>query len=65
MRAAARGDRALRARSNTPERDQGATEPETDRLTDYIKRVVDRAPPLSTEQRDRVAVLLRGVGGSR
>jgi len=65
MRAAARGDRAPRARSNDRQKDQGATEPETDRLTEYIKRVIDRAPPLSTEQRDRVAVLLRGVGGSR
>lgn len=30
------------------------------RLADYISRVVDEAPPLSPEQRDRLAVLLRG-----
>lgn len=30
------------------------------RLADYISRVVDEAPALSTEQRDRLALLLRG-----
>lgn len=30
------------------------------RLEVYIARVVDAAPPLSPEQRDRLAVLLRG-----
>jgi hypothetical protein len=29
-------------------------------LEDYIARVVDAAPPLTAEQRDRLAVLLRG-----
>ena len=29
-------------------------------LADYIKRVVDEAPPLTPAQRDRLAVLLRG-----
>lgn len=29
-------------------------------LAAYIKRTVDAAPPLSQEQRDRLAVLLRG-----
>lgn len=32
----------------------------TERLADYIKRVVDAAPPLSPAQRDRLALLLRG-----
>ncbi len=27
---------------------------------DYIKRLVSEAPPLTNEQRDRLAVLLRG-----
>ena len=31
-----------------------------DRLADYINRVVDAAPPLTVEQRDRLALLLRG-----
>lgn len=30
------------------------------RLEDYIRRTVDAAPPLLPEQRDRLAVLLRG-----
>ena len=30
-------------------------------LADYIKRTVDAAPPLTPEQRDRLAVLLRGA----
>lgn len=30
------------------------------RLADYIRRTVDAAPPLTPEQRDRLAVLLRG-----
>jgi hypothetical protein len=29
------------------------------RLEDYIRRTVDAAPPLTPEQRDRLAVLLR------
>ncbi len=32
----------------------------TERLADYITRTVDAAPPLTAEQRDRLAVLLRG-----
>ena len=32
----------------------------TERLADYIGRVVDEAPPLTVEQRDRLALLLRG-----
>ena len=31
------------------------------RLADYITRVVDEAPPLTGEQRDRLALLLRGT----
>ena len=31
------------------------------RLEDYIRRTVDAAPPLLDEQRDRLAVLLRGA----
>lgn len=30
------------------------------RVEDYISRVVNEAPPLSPEQRDRLATLLRG-----
>jgi hypothetical protein len=31
-----------------------------ERLEDVIKRTVDEAPPLSAEQRSRLALLLRG-----
>jgi len=31
-------------------------------LEDHIKRIVDQAPPLTAEQIDRLAVLLRGGG---
>jgi len=30
------------------------------KLADYIKRTVDAAPPLKPEERDRLALLLRG-----
>lgn len=33
-----------------------------EQLADYIKRTVDAAPPLTPEQRDRLALLLRGGG---
>jgi len=32
----------------------------TERLADYVARVVDAAPPLTPSQRDRIAALLRG-----
>ena len=32
-------------------------------LAAYIRRTVDAAPPLTNEQRDRLALLLRGVAG--
>ena len=32
----------------------------TERLADYIAKVVDAAPPLTLAQRDRLALLLRG-----
>jgi hypothetical protein len=33
----------------------------TERLADYITRTVDAAPPLTADQRDRLALLLRPV----
>jgi hypothetical protein len=33
---------------------------EAERLAAYIARVVESAPPLSAEQRDRLVLLLRG-----
>jgi len=49
--------------------DQDPTLPELRRdlraagLEDYIRRVVGAAPPLTADQRDRLATLLRGSGG--
>jgi hypothetical protein len=34
------------------------------RAEDYVKRLVDEAPALTAEQRDRLAVLLRGGGAA-
>lgn len=34
------------------------------RLEEYIRRTVDDAPPLTTEQRERLALLLRPAGGA-
>ena len=34
------------------------------RLEDYIRRTVDAAPPLTDDQRDRLALLLRGGGAN-
>lgn len=33
-----------------------------ERLVEHVRRVVDQAPPLTTEQRDRIAALLRAPG---
>jgi hypothetical protein len=33
------------------------------KLEEHIRQVVDSAPPLSTEQRDRLALLLRPTAG--
>ncbi|TKV61337.1 hypothetical protein FDO65_06990 [Nakamurella flava] len=35
-----------------------------DKLAEHIKKVVDQAPPLTAEQRDRLAALLRAGGGN-
>jgi hypothetical protein len=34
------------------------------KLEDYIRRVVETAPPLTEDQRSRIAALLRNGGGS-
>jgi hypothetical protein len=47
---------------NIAEADRLDTEIRAARLADYIRRTVDAAPPLSAEQRDRLALLLRGGG---
>lgn len=58
-----------RARIASLSRSRSADDPEliearrnlrAERLADYIKNTVDAAPPLSPEQRDRLALLIRG-----
>jgi len=53
-------------------RHRGANDPKTldarrdlavANIEHYVKRTVEAAPPLTGEQRDRLALLLRGGGG--
>jgi hypothetical protein len=62
--------RQLRARKgvavrlgHTEEAERLDTEIRTARLEEQIKRVVDEAPPLTDEQRARLAQLLRPAAG--
>jgi len=48
------------ARWKKPNADDQRRQLAATRLADYIKRTVDNAPPLTAEQRDRLALLLRG-----
>ncbi len=60
----ARARRAINTRHHGPDSPQ-AVEALRDlraaRAEDYIKSLVDAAPPLTDEQRDRLALLLRGT----
>jgi hypothetical protein len=62
----------LRAKVAGLSRDRNPNDPElvaargdlkAERLAEYIRKVVDAAPPLTPAQRDRLAILLRPVGG--
>lgn len=48
-----------RHRPNDPKTDELAAAFKADRLAQYIRRVVDSAPPLSQAQKDCLAVMLR------
>ena len=54
------GRAAAAKRWNRPDSDALARDLAAARIADYVKRVVDAAPPLTPEQRDRLALLLRG-----
>lgn len=54
------GKSAAARRWGLSNRDELAREYAAARLADYIKRTVQQAPPLTAEQRDRLALLLRG-----
>ena len=47
-------------RSDDPDLQDARRELKTARLEDYIRRTVDAAPSLTAEQRDRLALILRG-----
>ena len=53
------GRHAASKRWNGPASDDAAREYATARLADFIERTVSSAPPLTDEQRDRLALLLR------
>ena len=46
---------------DSPETDELAADFKARRLEEHVQRVVDSAPPLSAEQRERIASVLRGV----
>lgn len=54
------GRTAAARRWNHPNTDELARDYAAEKIADYIKRTVDAAPPLTTQQRDRLASLLRG-----
>ena len=53
------GSHATAIRLGRPDPDLAA-QLATERIADYVERVVASAPPLSKAQRDRLALLLRG-----
>ncbi|WP_431920476.1 hypothetical protein [Nonomuraea jabiensis] len=57
-----RGQLAARKRWNpdAPETVDAQRDFRVERAENYIRRLVDEAPPLTAEQRDRLALLLRG-----
>ncbi|TFC20189.1 hypothetical protein E3O51_05595 [Cryobacterium sp. MDB2-10] len=51
--------------NSSPELDVKQRDLAAERLAEYVRKVVDAAPPLTPEQRDRIAALLRpSVGAS-
>lgn len=45
---------------NSPDVEHATRDLAAAKLAAYVRKVVDAAPPLTPEQRDRIAVLLRG-----
>lgn len=59
--AQARAAAMKRHAPDSPVTTQLQTEFRAQRLAEHIKKIVDAAPPLTPEQRDRLALLLRGT----
>ncbi len=55
--------KALHDPTEQPSADQARAAYQAAKLEDYIRRAVDSAPPLTAEQRDRLALLLTRGGG--
>ena len=56
------GKNAAARRWNHPNQTELARDYAAERLADYIAKTVDKAPPLTAAQRDRLATLLRAGG---
>lgn len=54
------GKLAAASRWHNPDRDSIAQDLAAARIADYIERVVSTAPPLTSDQRSRLAALLVG-----
>lgn len=54
---------AAAVRWDKPNQSETARDLATARIVEYVAQVVSSAPPLTQEQRDRIAALLRPVGG--
>jgi hypothetical protein len=63
-KSSALGRHAAAVRWGSSNQDDTARDLATERIADYVSRVVASAPPLTPEQRDRIASLLRPVGGA-
>lgn len=50
-------------KSDDPELIQARRNLKALKLEEYVRNVVDQAPPLTPEQADRIAALLRPAGG--
>lgn len=59
--ARARAAAMKRHAPDSPITKQLQTEFRAQRLAEHIQKIVDAAPPLTPEQRDRLALLLRGT----
>lgn len=55
------GKSAAARRWGLPNKDDLARDYAAAKLEDYIRRTVDASPELTSEQRDRLALLLRGT----
>lgn len=62
-RAQARHAAAIRWQK--PDQDDAARDYAATRIADYVQRIVAEAPPLTVEQRERIARLLTPAGGGR